>query len=161
MTVIALKLASFARTKLNLDSDPTVGGLAGIEYYAEAFASEDVRDRHLGSVEGYLEFVPITYAAVVAGGCTVGNIAIGHSLGDPGFLAIADVVMPAVVHDVRIRGVGCIRIARVDYEIRAAQDGAIEVFAIPLYSTSRVSDVGSTVEWISAAVAKLLAQKPR
>lgn len=66
--------------------------------YPEASADDRSRDDSLGE---YVKFVKCSWSEAKAGGFSLSNIAIGHSLDEPGFDRIAALVIDAVAQEIK------------------------------------------------------------
>lgn len=66
-------------------------------FRAEAHASDEARDAKLGAVSEYFEYVRASPEEVEAAQYPLGQVAIGPAINEPGFDAVAPVVMTAAL----------------------------------------------------------------
>ena len=127
----------------------------GTDFFAEAFASSAARDAALGPVDPYVEFVPASEREIEAMEYPVNRMAIGPALGDPGFEAVADVVLPAAVAAAQDRGGDVtVVVARVSYSVRAPmgdQSGQVTIY--PLFGNQTTPADQNTARWLLDCVA--------
>ena len=128
--------------------------LQGQSTFPEAYASNHQRDRRLGLINDYIEFVRAAWSEFAGGKYGLADIAIGHAHGDDGFDTVAVVVVPAVMRrmeedagtfpDFR----ASIIVDRVRYSLTATNVADIEVTAVPLYGGECVpADHKATTLW--------------
>lgn len=101
----------------------------GETFYPEAFADMVSRDAALGPCGRWTTFIPTTWSEAEIGGFSSASVAVGHSIDDPRFSAIAEPVIEAVVAQMieNRSSHGRIVIARVVYEFHVRDGGRLEV----------------------------------
>lgn len=131
--------------------------LADYTYYPEAFADAASRDAALGPWGRSTVFIPTTWSDAEMAGFSIASVAVGHSIDDPRFSAIAEPVIEAVVAQMieheSFRG--RIVIARALYEFHVRDDrhfevvGGCETFGAPV--DAALSD--RTLDWLHRELA--------